>query len=209
MSPFRLNDITILTVHYHTPWLLESLYNSIRKFYKLPIIVVENSTDPKIIALVKLWSRKVKKVKIVYIRRNIRHGPGINLGIKHIKTPLVLCIDTDVRIKKIGYIEKLVNGMQVNSYGAGMVTWITPKGLSTKPRSKNAIRYLHPHFMLLNIKEYNKYYPAANHGAPMIYAMKHIKKKNHEHKLVNIRGKTHYEHLWRGTVARRKWLRSI
>lgn len=208
MSPYQLDDVTILTVHYHTPWLLKALYNSIRKYYTLPVIVIDNSTNKKSLDAVKNWSSKVTNTRVIFTRKNIKHGPGLNLGIRNICTPLVCCIDTDVKIKKSGFIERLVGGMKTWSYGAGMVTWVSPKGVSTDPDSKGAMRYLHPHFMLLNIKEYWKYRPAANHGAPMIFAMKDIIRRKHEHKLVNIRGRSYYDHLWRGTVARRRWSQS-
>jgi glycosyltransferase involved in cell wall biosynthesis len=193
----------MVTVHYNTPWLLTELLYSWNKFYPgVGFFVVDGSATKYKVVINDI----IRQYGGTYIR-NIRptHGTGLARGLNVVGTDLALFLDSDIRIKERGYVERLVKCLSKMHYGAGMVTYVDEAGLSTPMHRARAIPYLHPHFMLVNVVRALKWPEPMDHGAPMLYTMKCIHMRKKLHLLVNLRGKRYYEHLWSGTVKKKRW----
>lgn len=198
--------VTMATVHYMTPWLLRALLKSWVQFYPgVRYVVIDNSTSRVHREEAAKIVNKFGNGRIVHTIRNMGHGPGMVRALNHCGTPRVLFLDTDVRIVKPGYVEMLHGMLRNDQYGAGMVTYVNKDGISIPKDSKRAIPYLHPHFMMCNASCMKEWPLPIDHGAPMIVTMRNIHRRGMSHILVNLRGKRYYEHLWSGTVKRRRW----
>jgi hypothetical protein len=198
-----MRDVTMATVHRNTPWLLSELLYSWDKFYpNVGVVVLDSSTGPELDDVRSI----IRKYGAGFVRNyGASHGAGLARGMNTVGTDLVLFLDTDVRIKKAGYVENLVTCLSKMHYGAGMVTYVDSTGLSIPKHKQRAIPYLHPHFMLVNLDKAMMWPMPSDHGAPMLSTMKAIHRKKKSHILVNLRGKMYYEHLWSGTVKKLRW----
>lgn len=119
--------ISIVTVNYNSNDFLMLLRESITQFSseELEIIVVNNTEDIywettfPIFDLHHLYHE-------VDVRRNIGHGPGLNLGSDMVRTPYVLFLDVDCHFLKKGWEEAFVQELETCDVIAG-------KGVPEKP----------------------------------------------------------------------------
>lgn len=198
--------ITALTINYNTPDLLERLLGSFRKFYDIPFVVVDGS-DPvnyrKIIGY-----RKKYKVKIVHFPYNIHHGPGMAFGINYIQSPQIILLDSDLVVKRRGFLEDLKAKLRPDAYGIGDIQIINEFGMNVL----EGIKYLHPACALINRNIVMRYSLPSLHGAPLIKAMKEIHNSGFSEKLLihepwvtnDFRNpkKRFISHDWQGTVLK-------
>jgi glycosyltransferase involved in cell wall biosynthesis len=198
--------ITALTVNYNTPNLLETLLSSFRKFYDIPYLVVDGSSDENF-EKIECFADKYK-VTIHHFPYNINHGAGMRHGIRCIETEQILLLDSDVVIIRAGFIEDLQRKLKHESYGIGSVGYIDQNGES----KYSGIKYLHPSCALLNREIVCEYPMPRNHGAPMIDSMKAIPDiLQHEqwvtddliHSFKHEAENNHFiHHSWSGTFGR-------
>lgn len=159
------NKVTAIIVNYNTPELLKECVESIRRFYpNMDIVIVDGSEDcgPS-------FQLRNERTFTIETNHNIGHGPGLNLGINAAETDFVLLVDSDVTIDKPGIIEEMMK-MPEFCYGCGQVVFVNDQGGNVP--EKGGIRYLHPHFALINKKAYKNFMPFINHGAPLLVTMK-------------------------------------
>jgi hypothetical protein len=75
-----------------------------------------------------------------------------------------------------------------NGWTKGDVVAVMPDGheWGSKPVHKNQgwMRYLHPYFCLIQLKEYKKYAPFIHHGAPAVNTMLDIHKRGLSEKVI-------------------------
>jgi hypothetical protein len=166
--------ITALTVNYNTPDLLENLLSSFRKFYDIDFLVIDGSNELNY-EKIKGFANKYNAT-IIHFNFNIHHGPGMDYGIRNIKTEQILLLDTDVEILRGGFIEDLQTKLLPESYGIGCVGTVNENGVD----APTGYRYLHPSCALINRDVVLKYPMPVRHGAPMIEAMKARAPVQHE-----------------------------
>jgi hypothetical protein len=198
--------ITVLTINYNTPDYLERMISGVRRFYDIPILIVDGSNE-KHLRIISLIAKKFKS-ELHHFHYNIHHGPGLAYGIKYIQTNKILLIDSDVIINNYGFIEDLNNKLPPNAYGIGDIQDINESGFNVT----SGIKYLHPAFALCNREIILQYPLPIFHGAPMINAMKIIHNKKLSEKLLihepwisnDFRNqvKRYITHDWKGTVER-------
>ena len=176
-------DITGEVVNYCTYDLLANAINSIRKYYpNLNIVVIDNTPKAKV--------KKIKDVKTLNTFENLGHGTGLNIGISLIKSNEILIFDSDIIMKK-PCIEEMYYNIGCN-YGIGNIITVNKKGFNDYV----GIKYLHPHFCMINRSMYYKYHRFIHHGAPFIKTMIELDNKY----LVNFDTSKYIAHLGRGTV---------
>jgi len=180
-------DVTALTVTYNTKELFEKCYNAFRRFHPtMKLIIVDGSTrSDSCYHYVQSLSSQITQV--LHLDRNIGHGRGLCLGIEHIKTPFMLLFDSDTEILK-SPVSAMLDMMEDDTYGVGNIEKTALDGFEwgAKPHHKGqeSIRYLHPFFCLIQLKEYRKYRSFIHHGAPAINTMLDIHRKGLGNKIL-------------------------
>ena len=166
--------VTGLTVVYNSIDLIKKSYESVRShhpYMKLIIIDGSDKTDPCYSYIASINDPNTEVFQVGY---NIGHGRGLCYGIKYITTPYVLIFDSDIEMLK-SPVQSMLNMMEDNTYGVGYTEQTDIGGWDFGARPDQvkygSIRYLHPYFCLLQLKEYSKYPPFIHHGAPAIDTM--------------------------------------
>jgi len=176
--------ITGVTVSWNSIELVKTSIESIRKFHPtMCIVIVDGSPkDSPCRQYVKSLPDKDVNITALLVDHNIGHGLGMNLGIKYVETPYVLFFDTDIVMVK-SPLQGMLDMMEDDTFGVGYSEIVAPDGhdygVLPKHEKNNdpKVRYLHPYFQLVQVKEYHKYKPYCHHGAPCISAMWDIHKK--------------------------------
>ncbi|HUX57066.1 MAG TPA: glycosyltransferase [Bacteroidales bacterium] len=159
--------ITVLTVHYNTPDLLDRLLSGFRRFYDLPCWVVDGS-DQAHFEQIKGYADKYK-VSIFHFDYNIHHGPGMAYGIQNIETDQIMLLDDDLIIHNGGFIEDLQSKLRPDCYGIGAVYMGNRKDNDTE-----GINYLHPACALINRNIALQYPLPSLYQSPMMAPMRYM-----------------------------------
>jgi hypothetical protein len=170
--------ITGVTVSWNSVDLVKKSIGSIREFHpEMTIIVVDGSPkDSDCKSYVKYLPTIDENITAILVEHNIGHGLGMNLGIKYVETPYVLFFDTDIVMVK-SPLQGMLDMMEEDTFGVGYSETVAPDGhdwgVHQRHKINNApkVRYLHPYFQLVQVKEYRKYKPYIHHGAPCISTM--------------------------------------
>ena len=85
-----IKDITVITVTFHSGYIVESLIKAIDE--KIKIIIVDNSLDE---VFKKSLEKKFRNVEVVIPKENLGVGGGINLGLSLVKTKFSLHLSAD------------------------------------------------------------------------------------------------------------------
>lgn len=190
-------NVTAVTVVYNTPKLILNCVVAFRLHYpNIPLLIIDGSSSVSECArVVNILQKKYKNITVYRPGYNIGHGAGLHLGISMAKTNNVLIFDSDTEIKK-HCISKMLLHLDESTYGVGQVVKVNSSGYN----DDNGFDYLHPHFAIINKKQYVRYPAVRNHGAPMILPMlklRTLKKKA----IVNFNVSEYVYHHERGTVS--------
>lgn len=193
--------ITVITVNYNTPEYLERLLESFRRFYDIPVLVIDGSNKENY-EKIKNFDKRFS-ISLMHFPYNIHHGPGLLLASKQVKTDRFLFLDSDMIIHSGEWLEMMDKELKKESYGIGdiqkeyymtvvsdsqprvtMQMIRTNRGRRLTPRQSTVkvwVDYLHPVCALINKNVYLKYPGPIKGGAPLIEAMKglHLKHQNH------------------------------
>lgn len=197
--------IISLTVNYNTPDFLERLVKSFRRYYQIPMLIIDGSSKENFDKILHLSEFNVE---IHHFDYNIHHGPGLAYGIEYLTSDKILILDSDLIVINPGFIEDLQNKLRPDSYGIGDVQTVNERGFNIK----RGIKYLHPACTLINREIALKWPLPVKSGAPMIEAMKEIdglglsdELLQHEKWVTNDfrnKNKIYISHDWQGTVKR-------
>ena len=166
-------SVTGIVVNYCTPNETHKAVTTLKKAYPLmKIIIVDGSPhmSPGYFMCNHLANQMHNNIHI-HVGKNIGHGPGLRKGMDIVQTDLALIFDSDIHVNR-SPVEKMIELMneREEAYGVGQVITTNNSGIN----AASGIKYLHPHFALLDRKQYYKFRPFANHGAPMIAAMNDV-----------------------------------
>ena len=183
-------NVTGICVTYKYRDLIERAYDSIRIFHPdMKIIIVDgsNANDRTHNCYEYLDSIVCEKTKIYHMNYNVGHGRGLHYGIKKVNTPFVLTFDSDIIMTK-SPLKEMLSMFEPDTYGVGYCEktdlWGFDYGAIPSHMSKGWMKYLHPYFCLIQIKEYYKYDSMIHHGAPAVKAMLSIYKKGISDKVI-------------------------
>ena len=199
-----MEKVKIISVHYKTPELIYTQYNSVRKFYpNIKYEIIDGSDDGKNYFLDLEQSDPNFTVK--RFGYNIHHGPGMDYAIRNSTHKYLLILDSDVSIKK-DFLNIMLNNFLGIAKGLKIV--VNNEGLSNwqikNPINNNVIYpYIHPYCMLLDREEYLNFKPFKKHGAPCIDFMVDVCENNQSDKLINFNIEDYVNLVKRGT--RSKW----
>lgn len=177
----NIDNITGITVVHNTKDLIERAYNSIRKFHpSMKIIIVDGSdrSSPCFDYVSNLTSDA--NTRVFHVDRNIGHGRGLCVGIEKTETSYALIFDSDIEMLK-SPIQAMSDMMGPGIYGVGYTEktafdgheW----GSKSVHKTQGWMRYLHPYFCLIDLREYKRYKPFIHHGAPAVNTMLDIHRR--------------------------------
>lgn len=182
--------VTGICVSYNTKDLLQRAYESVRKFHLgMQVIIVDGSDSSPEGIKCREYVKSISYNNTISILavNNIGHGKGICLGLEHVKTPFVLLFDSDIEMLK-SPVQDMLDLMEENTYGVGYNEQADLGGHewgSRKDHMKEGpMKYLHPYFCLIQLKEYKKYQPFIHHGAPAVNTMLDIYRKGLSDKVI-------------------------
>jgi hypothetical protein len=162
--------VTAITVCYNTRVLMEKAYQSIRRFYPdMPMIIVDCS-DPGNSCVAYVRSLASSLTTVMRPGHNISHGPGMNMGINYCQTRYALMFDTDSELLE-PCVGDMLAMMEEDTFGVGYVIPTAFSGFGTwapnpPPKEGGWMPYLHPYFQLIDVRNYRKFPPYINSGAP-------------------------------------------
>lgn len=183
--------ITGLTVTWKYKEVIEKSYTSIRRFHPNMRIMVVDGSDRGMPCYKYLNDVEMDDdhLKVYYMYKNIGHGRGMHYGLSHISTPYALIFDSDIEMVK-SPVQGMLDMMEDDTFGAGYIEIVAPDGhdYGILPRHKGQpkVKYLHPYFQLIQIKEYKKYKSYIHHGAPCVSTALDIHKKGLSDKVLKV-----------------------
>ena len=163
--------VNAVIVNYGTPdltriaaWSLFSLYP------KLKIWILENGSVDDSLHHLQLLTSDIPTVDILESRKNIHHGPGLDLVIRSLECDWVLIFDSDCIAYRGFFIEKMLGQAEAHqAYMIGEKCRIDHLGYNvTSDYSGEVFDYVHPKCALVNRALYLKLSPFEKHGAPCL-----------------------------------------
>jgi hypothetical protein len=195
--------VTGVSVCYNTMDLMKRAYGSVRKFHpNMKIIIVDGSDvdSPCYKYVASLESDITIPIQPEY---NIGHGRGLCVGIFYAETPYVLLFDSDIEMIK-SPVKGMLKMMEDDTFGVGYIETVGfdgyEYGVHPQHKTEPGMKYLHPYFQLLQVKNYNKFYPYCHHGAPCFLTMTQIHKMGLSDKI--LKNYSGLGHSWSGTKAK-------
>ena len=94
-----MDKVSVVLLNYNTPEITVDSINSLRKYTKgvnYEIILVDNGSREESKHLLKKTVEKLPNVKIIYVKKNLGFGKGLNLGIKHAKGKYLFLMSCDI-----------------------------------------------------------------------------------------------------------------
>ena len=167
--------ITGILVCWNTQKLVERAFYSVRKFHPhMPIFIIDGSDkrDP----CYKYVERLANDDTLVHhAGYNIGHGRGMALGLSAVFTPFALMLDSDIEMLKSPVAEMMAM-VEEDTLAVGWIEDTDFGGFEwgSRPGKPGPMNYMHPYFMLLQVKEYRKYLPVIHHGAPFVDTMRSV-----------------------------------
>jgi glycosyltransferase involved in cell wall biosynthesis len=136
MNKHIKNKVTICLVNYKTEELTRLCLRSIRKFTNYPyeVIVVDNNSNDKSLDYLRTlkWIKLIERPGYVGSSGSVAHGSALDMGLKAANTEYFLAMHSDTFIHKKGWLEWLVNQINITDNTA-----CTGSGkLELKPRWK-------------------------------------------------------------------------
>jgi hypothetical protein len=179
--------VTGITVCCNTKDLAKAAYESVRAFHpKMKIIIIDGSDEynPCYQYVSTLSS---EETTVIQARYNIGHGRGMCVGIYYTETPYALIFDSDIKMLK-SPVQGMLNMMRSDTFGVGFFERTGfdgfVYGVHEQHKQEPGVKYLHPYFQLLQIKNYKKFHPYVHHGAPCYLTMNDIHKKGLSDKIL-------------------------
>jgi glycosyltransferase involved in cell wall biosynthesis len=182
-----MEEITGLVVTYNTKDLIEKAFTSVRKFHPtMPILIMDGSKEDNP-CYDYTESLQSKITRVVHLGSNLGHGRAMHMGLQMIQTKYCLLFDSDIIMHK-SPIEGMLKLMKEDTYAVGYKEEVGPDGYEYKVKDRvlpmPPVKYIHPYFMLLQVKEYFKFAPFIHHGAPCYKAMNDINSKGLSEKIL-------------------------
>lgn len=184
-----LDDITVLICQNKTPDLIRLCLTSLLAFYPtIKILIVNGTPDDEAGRWIKYKAAKHSNVTVWDRVGYDSHGVAMDDAIEmKINTRYVLTLDSDVIIKRGGWIEDMKRFFHMAQYATpdtlfavGALMEVTRKGDACgAPEDKTDIlRYIHPHCGMYDRNIYKELEARfTDHGAPCVYTMKAAEEK--------------------------------
>jgi glycosyltransferase involved in cell wall biosynthesis len=179
--------VTGVVVTYNTKDFIKTSYESVRKFHPNMQIIIVDGSDKVNSCYEYICTLADENTRVFHAKKNIGHGLGLRVGLSYVKTPFALLFDSDIEMLK-SPVQAMLEMMEDDTYGVGYIEKTAFDGheWGSKPihKTQGWMRYLHPYFCLIQLKEYRKYAPFIHHGAPAVNTMLDIHKRGLGEKVI-------------------------
>lgn len=134
-----IDDVAIITVNWLTARRTLGAVRSLQKYYPdLPLYIIDDGSDEKDrVEFFEAYSnptykshiiydpdteklKNIKNTKFIQVPTHRRHGESIDYAMKHINAKWIFHVDSDVRLKKAGVIEYMLEGIDDTYCGSGL-----------------------------------------------------------------------------------------
>lgn len=179
--------VSAISVTWNTKELIQRAIESIRQFHPSMKIIIVDGSENKNACYAYLHSIDKDNIKVYHMDYNIGHGRGMHFGVLKCTTPFVLFFDSDIEMVK-SPLQAMLDMMEDNTFGVGYTELVAHDGhdygVFERHNKQKPVKYLHPYFQLVQVKEYKKYHHYIHHGAPCISTMLDIHKRNLSDKVI-------------------------
>jgi glycosyltransferase involved in cell wall biosynthesis len=173
IAPATVDDVTAVIVNFKTLHLVQQAYESLRKYYDLPIILIDNgSADDS--------TNWIGEHGGITHTENLGHGPAMHQAISGIQTRYVLTLDSDCIVRGGSWIEQMLTFFDDDpqAYAIGWLRYVDRwSGVPLewhahgKPKGARFVPYVHPAVAIYDVKKYRQMQPFVHHGAPALNNM--------------------------------------
>lgn len=168
------DEVTGVTVCYNTKEILKKAIDSIRSFHPGMKLIIVDGSDKTNDCYKYVCSLPDERTRVFHVDFNIGHGRGLALGISFVDTPFFLTFDSDIEMLK-SPLQVMLEMMEDDTYGVGYTepTDLGGHDFGVRPDwvKYGSMKYMHPYFSLIQLKEYKKYNGFIHHGAPAVNTM--------------------------------------
>lgn len=128
MSRYQIKDMAIAILNWNGRHLLEQFLPSVMRYSNdAPIYIIDNASTDDSVAFIETT---YPLITVIQLDNNYGYAGGYNIGLKHIKEPLVCCLNSDIEVSE-NWLSPILNTF--NS---------SPKLAFVQPKILN---YKHPH----------------------------------------------------------------
>lgn len=193
-------NITAAIVNYGTPRLTRMAVWSLRTAYPdLPIVVVENGSPDDSADVLRQLRDEAEHLTVLESDRNLHHGPGLDLAIRHIDTEWVLLFDSDCILYRGGLLEAML-AESPDAYLIGERLQVDELGYGASSDGDGPLHpYVHPKCALVRRSEYLGLPPFEKHGVPCLRNQITAAEKGHA--LTHFPVVDYVYHIGRGTAG--------
>jgi len=204
-----LNNLTALIINYKTYDLTKQCVESLLQAYPtISLMLIDNGSNDESTHYIKALPVQYENITVARNKKNIYHGPAMDQGIRQISTQYVFILDSDCKILRSGFLEKMLALFaNKNLYAAGKLIYMNRYGYQASSNYKNPIKYIHPYAMLLDREKYLTLKPFTHHGSPCIYNMKDAERTGYQ--VYNFPLTNFVYHLGKGTCNRYGYALSV
>jgi glycosyltransferase involved in cell wall biosynthesis len=118
----RKPGVTVVIVNFNGDGFVQVAHSAIRRFTPegVPILVVDNASSDGSVA----WLRDQRDIDTVFLRRNVGHGLGLDLGFHRVRTTHVIALDADAFPISDRWMRTLLDPLDdPNTFVVGAETW--------------------------------------------------------------------------------------
>jgi len=169
------HDVTRLTIE------------SLLRFYPdLPIVIVDGGSTDETLPYLRVQAFKYPNIKIWERGGRNGHGDMLHEAIMdHVSTRYVLLLDSDVIVRRGGWIEQMVEIMNKGKvtgmpiYGLGSLMLVSDEDDACGPPKggSDTLKYIHPSCSIIDRSTYLTLPPFIEHGAPLVYNMREAQRR--------------------------------
>lgn len=164
--------MTGICVTYNTTELFRRAFESVRRHHPgIDIIIIDGSDQNN--SCYAYTDSLRNDAMVIHAGSNIGHGRGLHLGLEKCETECAFIFDSDIVMLQ-SPLSEMCGLIHRDIYGVGWITEIGRDGFDygTPGRDhRERIKYLHPYFAMINVRQYKQFAPFVHHGAPWFKSM--------------------------------------
>jgi glycosyltransferase involved in cell wall biosynthesis len=200
MRALRRDTVEALVVNFQTPDLLVNAIESFRRFYPgTSLIIVDNgSRDGSGNVLRELEGRWPQVTRLLFLKKNIYHGPALHRGLQIASHDYVYIFDSDTITFRGGFLEEMTGVLDTEplAYAVGMVDNANKRGFL----AAGGVPFTRTAHMMIRRSMYMNLPPFVHHGQPTLANFRRAAERGYAVRPFPI--ETYVKHLSRGTAAR-------
>jgi len=174
-------DITVIICERDTLDITRLTLESLLRFYPdIPILFVDGGSEDGSLEYLKYMGRKHSNIEVWHRGGRNGHGTMLDDGIRQfITTKYILLMDSDVIVRRGGWIEDMLEQMESRDiYAIGTIMLVTNSndGCGEPKDDNDILRYAHPSCSMIRRSTYLTLPPFIEHGAPLVHNMQEAQK---------------------------------